>query len=184
MVALGDPELMRATQSVKLFSSCLVAICAMQLLFLLLRLFGSWEDEGVPSLDDDAAPAAPHPSPSTQQQANDGALFFLQLALNTLGIYVGLIGARSAHTLQPQAAKVRRGGTRCHCVEGGRCQLRGLVYLVSCCGDCMGLMSCLICAALLCMPWLAVWMLTGCLLCFAICPGVLLWAAAGGDLVD
>ena len=77
-------------------------------LLLLLRLLNSWQDESDGSGDDDSqAGTSPkgHPHGGVQ---DDSALFFMQVLLNTLGIYVGLIGARSANSLQPQAARVSR----------------------------------------------------------------------------
>jgi hypothetical protein len=55
---------MRAVQSVKLFSSCLVAICTMQLLLLLLRVMDAWQDDGTSngsSTDDPVSHPSMHP---------------------------------------------------------------------------------------------------------------------------
>ena len=48
MASFGDPELIRSTHSVRLLSSCLVAVCTMQLLLLFLRLMAQWQglDDG------------------------------------------------------------------------------------------------------------------------------------------
>jgi hypothetical protein len=78
----GDPELMRAVQSVKLFSSCLVAICTMQLLLLLLRVMDAWQDDGTSngsSTDDPVShpfihPRWSFPSPSRKQLYTPGGL--------------------------------------------------------------------------------------------------------------
>ena len=111
----GDMELMRSTQSVKLFSSCLVAVCTMQLLLLMLKLLGSFSDDGSGSVDDDGnggtTPVPPDTPPSDQPVNKDNniedssGLFFMQVLMNTLGLYVGLIGVRSANTLQLATAR-------------------------------------------------------------------------------
>lgn len=98
--SFGDPELLRSTHSVKLFSSCLVAICAMQLLLLSLQLVASWSMGGgtegrggevppIPGGDDD------NDGVSEEKGAEEiGAVFVLQVMMNILGLYVGLVGIR------------------------------------------------------------------------------------------
>ncbi|GAB5029975.1 neural cell expressed [Nannochloropsis oceanica] len=110
--SFGDPELLRSTHSVKLFSSCLVAICAMQLLLLSLQLVASWSMGGgtegrggevppIPGGDDD------NDGVSEEKGAEEiGAVFVLQVMMNILGLYVGLVGIRSANTLQLQSSKI------------------------------------------------------------------------------
>lgn len=104
--SFGDPELIRSTHSVKLFSSCLVAICAMQLLLLSLQLLASWSMGGgtegggegggetpIPGGDDDGGQAEDKGVDGGGGQGG-GAVFLLQVVMNTLGLYVGLVGIR------------------------------------------------------------------------------------------
>lgn len=105
-----DGDLTRASNSVKLFSSCLVAICTMQMLLLMLELLGSWQTESTgggtttPG-DDDPTKQSGRVDTRGPTLDDDSATFFLQVLLNSLGIYIGIIGVRSAHTLDLRLAK-------------------------------------------------------------------------------
>jgi len=107
--SFGDPELIRSTQSVRLLSSCLVAICAMQLLLLSLQILASWSIGGgteggggkgggtpIPGGGDDDNGGAEDKGQGGGEGGGEGggAMFFLQVVMNTLGLYVGLVGIR------------------------------------------------------------------------------------------
>lgn len=114
--SFGDPELIRSTHSVKLFSSCLVAICAMQLLLLGLQMLAAWSMGAggggeVPAPGDEDGGGGEPGAKGAGGKGGGGvdggsALLILQVMMNTLGLYVGLVGIRSANTLQLQSTKV------------------------------------------------------------------------------
>jgi hypothetical protein len=79
MPGFGDPELIRSTHSVRLLSSCLVAVCTMQLLLLFLRLMAQWQGMdgggGQPAGDDDQDGGGKE----TANVEDSSAMLFLQV---------------------------------------------------------------------------------------------------------
>lgn len=77
----------------------------------MLELLGSWQTESATG----GGTTAPGDDDPTKQSGrvdtrgptldDDSATFFLQVLLNSLGIYIGIIGVRSAHTLDLRLAK-------------------------------------------------------------------------------
>lgn len=97
-----DPDLLRSSNSVKLFSSCLVAVCTMQLLLLFLKLLDNYDEESAGGGNGTSGNTNPTATP---QDDMSGFTFLSQCILNSMGIYAGALGARSANTLNPNLTR-------------------------------------------------------------------------------